>query len=56
MHNDNVDYMRNSIRQQVDTKVDDNEGAPNRGGVLKDISTPGAAVKYVPAQLLSMDL
>ena len=47
MHNDNVDDMRNSIRQKVDTKVDDNEDTPNRGILLKDLPTRGAAVEYV---------
>ena len=44
--------MWNSIRQKVDTKVDDNEGALNRGGLLKDISTRGAAAEYVPGTAL----
>ncbi len=44
--------MWNSIRQKVDTKVDDNEGALNRGGLLKDILTRGAAAEYVPGTAL----
>ena len=47
MHNDNVDDKRNSIRQKVDTKVDDSEGTPNRGSLLKDLPTSGSAVEYV---------
>ena len=47
MHNDNVDDKRNSIRQKVDTKVDDSEGTPNRGSLLKDLPTRGSAIEYV---------
>tara|TARA_B110000046_G_scaffold148020_1_gene155818 strand:+ start:155 stop:331 length:177 start_codon:yes stop_codon:yes gene_type:complete len=46
-HNHNVDDMRNSIRQKVDTKVDDSEGTPNRGSLLKDLPTRGSAVEHV---------
>ena len=47
MHNDNVDDKRNSIRQKVDTKVDDSEGTQNRGSLLKDLPTRGSAIEYV---------
>ena len=56
MHNDNVDDKRNSIRQKVDTKVDDSEGTPNRGSLLKDLPTRGLLLSMCTAQLLSMDL
>ena len=55
-HNHNVDDMRNSIRQKVDTEVDDSEGLPNRGSLLKDYQHVDLLLSMCTSQLLQIDL
>lgn len=40
--------MRQTVRRKVKPIVDVNQGVPNRGGHLRDISTTGAAIYYPP--------
>ena len=48
--NSRYDEMRKSVRQKVKPIVDINQGQPNRGGRLRDISARGAAIEYVPGR------
>ena len=46
--------LRDRPRHTVTDVIDVNGGTPNRGGVLKDISSSGAAIAY-PAEHKAVD-